>query len=241
MTHNVQVIAHRGASAYAPENTIPAFDLALEMGADAIETDVRATHDGVLVLCHDAAVDRVSDGTGAVASLSYDELQRLDFGGGRAARYAGTRIMSAQDFLQRYGWRCPLALEIKADGVYRPLAEMVVAAGLLGDVVFTSFEPAWLESLRALLPEAQIGYLARSFEDAVIGQALARGLQQICPPARALDAAQVKKAHEAGLVVRAWGIASDEDQNLALDAGVDGMTTNWPDRLVARLVELGWR
>ena len=238
---DIQVIAHRGASAYAPENTFPSFDLALEMGADALETDVRATHDGVLVLCHDASVERISNGHGAVAQLSYAELCRLDVGGWFADRFAGTRIVTAEMFLQHYGRRCPLVLEIKAGDVYMQLAEMVAAAGLMQSVVFTSFELDWLESLHGSIAQARIGYLARSFDDEVIVRTCRLGFEQICPPARALTAAQVEKAHRLGLTVRAWGIDSEETQNMALDAGVDGMTTNWPDRLIARLRALGWR
>lgn len=239
--HSVQNIAHRGASAYAPENTLPSFDLGLAMGADALETDVRATRDGVLVLCHDARVDRVSDGTGALADLTLHELRQMDFGRGFAPRFGGTPLLLAEDFLRRYGPRCSLALEIKADGVGEPLADMVIAAGLATSVVFTSFELRWLEELRRSAPWAAAGFLARNFDDDALHQALALGLRQICPPAPATTAAKVEKAHRLGLTVRAWGVDGDEAQNRALAAGVDGMTTNWPDRLARRLLELGWQ
>src|SRR3954447_960778 len=83
------VLGHRGASAYAPENTFAAFDLAMELGADGIETDVRVTRDGVLVLLHDETVDRTTDGTGLVAELCRAELDALDAGSWFEAAYAG--------------------------------------------------------------------------------------------------------------------------------------------------------
>src|SRR3954452_18398025 len=86
------VLGHRGASAYAPENTFAAFDLAVEMGADGIETDVRATRDGVLVLLHDETVDRTTDGTGVVAELNRAQVDALDAGSWFGVAYAGERV-----------------------------------------------------------------------------------------------------------------------------------------------------
>lgn len=237
----VQVIAHRGASAQAPENTAAAFDLALEMGADGLETDVRATADGVLVLCHDAAVERVSDGHGQVAALSYAELERLDFGAWFAPRFAGQRLLTADEFLQRYGGRTTLVLELKAPRVVAALLDRVHRHGLLEGVVFTSFSLECLETLLRLEPRARAGWLTHRFDPEVIRLSQERGLAQVCPPGEATCADRVAEAHAAGLAVRAWGIRDDEIQERALQAGVDGMTVNWPDRLIARLQALGWR
>lgn len=233
--HPVQVIAHRGASAYAPENTLSAFDLALQMGADALESDVRATSDRVLVLCHDATVDRVSNGHGEVATFTLEEMRRLDFGGWLDARFGGERVVTAAEFLQRFGRRCPLVLEIKADGVVDPLVAMVTSAGLAQEVVFTSFHLPWLELLHQVSPQARIGYLTRQFDDEMIARVRSLGFEQICPAARATTAPLVARAQAAGLVVRAWGVDADAVQDHALQCGVDGMTTNWPDRLLLAL------
>lgn len=239
--HTVQVIAHRGASAYAPENTIAAFDLALDMRADALETDIRLTRDGVLVLCHDATVDRISDGQGEVAALTLDELKRLDFGVRFPPEFAGQRILTLAEFLDRYGARLPLALEIKADDVNKPLSAMVRRWELLDQVTFTSFNDIWLRGLHRLDPQAEIGFLTQVFDDKVIRQVKDLGFAQICPAAADVDADLVQKAQRIGLPVRAWGVTSEMLQEGALQAGVDGMTTNWPDRLIARLLALGWR
>lgn len=96
------IFAHRGASGYAPENTIAAFDLARRMGATGIETDVRLSRDGVLVLVHDKRVDRTSDGTGRVADLTWVELARLDAGAWFDPRFTGERIVRPAPFLERY-------------------------------------------------------------------------------------------------------------------------------------------
>ena len=239
--HHVEVIAHRGASAYAPENTLAAFDLALDMGCDAIETDVRCSRDGCLVLCHDATVDRVSNGAGAVADLTLAELQALDFGAHGAPQYAGQLIVRAEDFLRLYAPRCPLVLEIKAAAAVAPLLHAVASAGLLEGVVFTSFDVDWLVQLHALAPAARIGYLSRSFDADTIERVRAAGFAQVCPRAALLTRPLVDVAHAAGLTVRAWGVDSQDTQKHALQMGADGMTVNWPDLLIRRLVELGWR
>src|SRR6266540_6973725 len=111
------VLAHRGASGYAPENTFPAFDRALALKSDGIETDVRSSKDGVLVLVHDERIDRTADGEGRIADLTFAELQKLDVGVGFNPRHRGERIPTAEGFLDRYGGRLPLCLEVKQRGV----------------------------------------------------------------------------------------------------------------------------
>ena len=96
------ILAHRGASGYAPENTLAAFDLGHRMGANGIETDVQLSRDGVMVLIHDERVDRTTDGSGRVADLTWEELSRLDAGGWFAPEFAGQRIMQLAPFLDRY-------------------------------------------------------------------------------------------------------------------------------------------
>src|SRR5438045_7294678 len=106
------VLAHRGASGYAPENTFAAFDRAIEMGAPGAETDVRATADGVLVLLHDRMLDRTTNGRGPVTEMAFAELQRLDAGSWMDPRFAGERVPTAEAFLRRYGGRLALTVEV---------------------------------------------------------------------------------------------------------------------------------
>src|SRR5919201_2276293 len=125
------LLAHRGASGYAPENTIAAFERALALRADGVETDLRASNDGVLVLMHDERVDRTTDGEGAVAVLTLDELRRLDAGGSYGPRFAGERVPTLDELLSRYGGRLPLCLEVKQPGIEARLVAAVRERGLL--------------------------------------------------------------------------------------------------------------
>jgi glycerophosphoryl diester phosphodiesterase len=230
-----KVIGHRGAAGHAPENTFAAFDRGLAMGVDGVETDIRATRDGVLVLLHDATVDRTTDGTGAVADLTWDEVARLN----AAARFhAGAhdfgvqRIPRLDAFLDRYGGRTTFRLEIKALGVEGEAVRLVRARRLLDTAVFTSFEPPALEAVRHVAPDAQLAYLSRSrtaFDQEAIDAALALGANEIAPRADLVTPETVTRARAAGLRVWAWGVSDQEKLRHAVAAGIGGCTLDYPD------------
>lgn len=134
------VIAHRGASAEAPENTLEAFRLGLEQGADALELDVRLSADGVAVVIHDPTIDRTTNGTGAVASLTLEELQRADAGG-------GARIPTLRAVLESFP-TIPILLEVKAAEAQAAVAAEIDRAGARERVVIASFQHRALEQLR---------------------------------------------------------------------------------------------
>ncbi len=111
-------IAHRGASALAPENTMAAFAMAVELGADAIELDLHVSRDGELVVIHDHTLDRTTDGEGPVHTRSLQELKRLDAGRWFGESFAGQRIPTLAEVLDRFSGKIPLALEIKAGSAF---------------------------------------------------------------------------------------------------------------------------
>ncbi len=231
----MQVIAHRGASSYAPENTFASFDLALKMGATALETDVRASRDGVPVLFHDARVERTTNGRGAVKDLTYAELAELDAGRWFDERFAGERIPGLEDFLTRYGKRTHLALEIKAAGVEEAVLEAVRARDLLERVTFTSFS---FESCCTVLspePKARVGLLYGRTNPALAAGLVAAGLRQACPNASHLTETDIEILRGHGLEVRTWGVSTEELMHRVVNLGVDGTTINFPDRLLRAL------
>ena len=231
------IFAHRGASGYAPENTIPAFELARTMGAGGIETDVQITADGVLVLVHDSKVDRTTDGAGNVADLTWAELSALDAGSWFDARFAGERIVRFDAFLD---WAFPadgastgltICLEIKAPAATEPVIEMLTARRLTArpDLHLSSFN--WDAALRAheAFPELVVGFLTPRFNEGEIARVTVAGLPQICPRADLLTPALVAAAHVLGLNVRAWGVGTREHLELVYSSRADGTTLNWPD------------
>jgi glycerophosphoryl diester phosphodiesterase len=231
------VFAHRGASGYAPENTIPAFELARTMGAGGIETDIQVTSDGVLVLVHDSKVDRTTDGTGLVADLTWAELSTLDAGSWFDARFAGERIVRFNDFLD---WAFPadgeptgltICLEIKAPAATEAIIETLTSRGLTtrSDLQLSSFD--WDAALRAheAFPALVVGFLTPRFSEDEIARVAAAGLPQICPRADLLTPALVAAAQVLGLNVRAWGVGTREHLELVYSSRADGTTLNWPD------------
>lgn len=216
-----------------------AFSLGLEMGADGLETDLRFTHDGQVVLMHDATVDRTTDGHGPVAEMSLDALRSLDAGARFGGSFAGERVPTLGEFLDAFAYRTHLALELKADGLEDIVASELKSRGLADSVTVTAFERDRVERMVKVLPGARTGYLAEGFSVADLEAALAAGIRQVCPRATVVDAAMVREAHRLDLEVRAWGVGDEAAMRRALDAGVDGMTVNWPDRLVAELRRRG--
>lgn len=228
----MQAIAHRGASGYAPENTRMAFDKAIALESDSIETDVQLTADGRMVLFHDGTVDRTSDGQGPVADYTLEELRRLDIGGWFAPEFAGERVLTPAEMLDDYVNRIPIVFEIKDLRATAPLVALLTERGVLDRVQVTSFAwPALLDA-QALNPDLALGFLTPSFDLDTIERIARRGFAQICPPADRLTARRVGLAHARGLSVRAWRVERRDQVERLTETGVDGATCNWPDWLV---------
>ncbi len=231
------VIAHRGASSYAPENTFAAFDLAIRMGARHIELDVEATRDGHIVVIHDDTVDRTTDGSGPVAGHTLETLQALDAGSWFGGEFASERIPLFEEVLRRYKGRAHIHTEIKGRSTYlsERTADLVRQHGTVDQVTITSFQKARLEEIRRCAPQLTTGWLLGEVSDAAIAQARALGLQQICPRASTVTPELVSRLHAEGFVVRAWGVDTELVMRQVVQAGADGMTVNFPDKLIAYL------
>jgi len=225
----MQVIAHRGASGYAPENTRAAFERAVTMGSDAIETDVQVTADGHLVLMHDFTVDRNSDGQGPMADFTLDELRALDLGAWFGAAFAGERVLTVAEMVAEFVPRIPVVFEIKDPRVAVPLVALLVGAGVRERVQVTSFFWGPLLDAHAADTAISLGFLTSTFTDEMVARIARRGWQQICPNVASLTSRRVAMAHAAGLKVRGWGITQRYEVDRLHETGVDGATVNWPD------------
>lgn len=228
-----RVIGHRGAAGHAPENTFAAFDAGLALGVDGVETDIRATRDGVLILMHDATVDRTTDGKGAVDTLTWEEVRGLDAAArfDRAPHSFGTqRVPPLDAFLDRYGGRTTFRLEIKARGVEDAAVRAVRARSLMDWVTFTSFQIESVAALRRSAPEAQVAHLSSApFDESAIETALQVGANEIAPRAERVSAEMVSRAQERGLRVWAWGMSDRNVLARAREAGIGGATLDHPD------------
>lgn len=227
--------AHRGASAYAPENTMAAFELGVQMGANGIELDLQQTRDGTIVLFHDAEIDRKSNGSGTIGEHTYAQLRELDFGGWFHASFQGERIVRFEDFAQTFARRdLTFAVELKGAGFEREALETVRRYFDLNRVYITSFSYEALRRVRALDGAIRLSWLIRESIDEGGLQKLReiRG-SQICPPARSVTAAEVELAHAWGAGVRLWGVSDEEIMRRTFPLHTEGMTVNFPDKLKA--------
>ena len=233
----MMVIAHRGASSYAPENTLAAFDLALEMRVRHIELDVALTSDNHPVVIHDDKVDRTTNGSGLVTSHTLAALRQLDAGSWFGAQFEGERIPTFDDVLARYNGRVHIHTEIKGKSasLSERTADLIRKHGMERQVTVTSFQSVRLEETRAYAPELPTGWLVREVTDSIIAQAHAIGVSQLCPRADMVRPELVHRLRAEGFVARAWGVGTEELMQRAVQAGVDGMTVNFPDKLIAYL------
>ena len=232
------VYAHRGASEYAPENTMSSFYLGLHMGANGIETDIRKTKDGVLVLFHDKTLERVMDREGQVEDLTYDELTRIPVL--HPSSDKKDYIVRLEDFLRYIGAQdITLALELKAPDIERDTYEMIKKFNLEDKVIVTSFQLEYLIRFKEICSDINLGYLTQDFDNELLDKMREVGIGQLCPAGANLTPEKVASWHNAGFNVRAWGIKNVEIMKHAYDSGVDGMTVNFPDRLIEYIIRKG--
>ena len=253
------LIAHRGYSSEAPENTFEAFDLALEHGFNNFEMDVQLTKDGVPVVIHDDAVDRTTNGHGLVRELTLAEIKSLDAGSWSASgpegvgrrsygAYSGARVPTLAEVLERYRGRAHIHLELKSFEQELPLkvADALKAAGYVtasGEhalsppgVTVSSFFPQQLHRSRRALAGVTHGWLLEKItlvDIAMLTQLgfySVPGLGGIYPRASTVTKDEVGWAKQAGLVVRTWGVSNETDLRRAFDAGAAGTTVDWPGR-----------
>jgi glycerophosphoryl diester phosphodiesterase len=242
------VIAHRGASAFAPENTLAAFRRAVEIGARFIEADLQLSRDARLVAIHDDTVDRTTNGHGPVSALTHEELRKLDAGSwfdGKAPRlprhaaarqrFAGERIPTVEEVLA-FGREhdIGLYLELKPSGptgVEHAILGALRAANEIPRTVVLSFHATVLARLRRLEPLLVTGYLCSDTRDAV-ARAVETGARQLLPRANRMTAALVSEAHAHDLKVVPWTVNNPKKMRRFIAMGADGIITDRPNELV---------
>jgi len=239
------VIAHRGASGHAPENTLAAFRRAVELGARFIETDLQITRDARLVAMHDATLDRTTNGKGQVHLSSLEEIRALDAGtwfrDGKAGTFAGERVPTLEEILD-IGKEHDVIfyLEIKS-GVAWGVEHAVVAT--LRDrrasprVVILSFDPSALNSVHRLDSTMMTGFLCEHPSSDLVERTVRAGARQLVARGDLITSAVIEKAHHAGLQVVAWTINEPEQMRHLIATGIDGIITDYPDRLFGVLRE----
>lgn len=238
-SHRLLIIAHRGARRGAPENTMAAFRLAAEMGADGLELDTQLCKDGEAVVIHDFTVDRTTDGRGRVKDFALAELQALDAGGWYAAQFAGQRVPTLAQVLHELGPRLTLNIELKtvtlrSDGLEAEVVRLVEDTGMLHRVIVSSYNPVALWRVRRLNRFMSIGLLYAPDQPRYLRN---RWLQPLVRPAAlhprwdTVDQHMVAAAHDQGLKVIPWTCDEPDAMRRLAGWGVDAVITSRPDLL----------
>jgi glycerophosphoryl diester phosphodiesterase len=229
------VVAHRGASADAPENTLAAFSLAMTHGAQLVECDVHLSTDGVPVVIHDETLDRTTDGTGPVSALTLSQLKALDAGGWKGARFSGERIPTLDETLALCAGRARVFVELKRGGGPSLVDAALASIARAGcDVAVISFGPNEVGGVAQARPDLPLGFLVGKTHLDAHGVARATemarelGADFISPQEQAVDVAFIAASHGAGLPVSVWTVDDPERMRALASYGIDALTTNCP-------------
>ena len=242
-----RVFGHRGAAGLAPENTVPSFALALALGADMLELDVHATRDGVVVVTHDATVERTTNGTGAVCEHLRYELQQLDAGyhfsrDGRDFPYRGqgVRIPTLESILRQFPLAyCNIEIKQETPPIVEAVLEIVRRLAAESRVLLAAERDAIMSYIRPRAGDIATSFAAGEVAD-FINRLAASDCESYCPPGRALQipprfgdielvtAERVAAAHRYGLEVHVWTINDPSEMERLLALGVDGIISDLP-------------
>lgn len=230
------IFAHRGASAHAPENTIAAFEMALEEHADAIELDVKLSADGHVVVIHDMTVDRTTGAHGRVRDLSLADLRALGAGSFFSEKFQNEKIPTLEQVFEALGKRTFINVELTnynspRDHLVESVCTLVKRFGLQERVMFSSFFALNLSKARSILPEVPRGLLA--FNGLLGAWARSFGFafgkyQALHPNLKDTTRRQIQRVHRLKRRVHVWTVNEAEDMRRMFHWGVDGIFTDEP-------------
>jgi len=236
------IICHRGAKNYAPENTLAAFKLALELGADGFELDTQLTSDGHIVVYHDRTVDRTTNGYGKTFQLSLAELRELDTGSSFSDEFRGEKIPTLDEVFETIGQRAIINVELKNfstpfDNLTEKVCEVVRHCGMQKNVIFSSFLPWNLKKAARILPEVSRGLITIKGRWGVWGRSFGFNFgdyDALHPYLGDVTAQQVQRVHKLKRKINVWTVNKEEDIRRMVSWGVDGIMTDEP-RLVVQV------
>lgn len=237
--HGTLVFGHRGASGYAPENTMEAFGLALEQGAHGIEFDVHLTADGVPVVIHDFHVHTTTDGQGPVSELTLEQVKALNAAGPKWPDHAPVRVPTLEEVLAAFAGKLLMNIEVKADtaDIEHRVAELVDKYGVGDTVVVSSFNPIVLRRFASAYPKIRLGYLYMDGEPYIQLAQMMTGIPIYArhPYHAMIDATYMRVARQHGYKVNTWTVNDPQRARELRDLEVDIVMTDFPDRILHAL------
>lgn len=247
-----KIIAHRGSNKEAPQNTLPAFQRAIDEHADGFETDVHVTKDGKLVICHNYTIDATSDGRGEITSYTLGELKKFDFGSYFSAEYKGTPLPTVDEFLELAGSSDAeiINIELKAprqaeSGIVQKTLDAVKAHNLRDRILISSFNRHILQEVKDLDPHFRTGFLyptidyhASPFVYDPFPIAKRIGADALHPMSVVVTPRLIRRAHKRGMKVNVWTVDDKKTAQHLAAIGADGIITNAPGRVREYLAKL---
>lgn len=238
-----QVYAHRGASGYAPENTLEAFDLAARQGAQGVELDVHLSRDGVVIVGHDETIDRCSNGSGRMCDMTVAELKKLRFNKAFPAYEHATlpTLREVFELLKPTGLAVNVELKnsvIEYQGMEQKCIDLAAEMGMTDRVLYSSFNHHSLLRVKRIDETIRCGLLYNATMVRPWAYAVALGMDALHPHWHELLVPHAcKRAHKAGIMVNPWTVNTEADLRAVFAAGCDIAITNYPDRALEILGE----
>ncbi len=238
---------HRGFSGKYPENTMLAFEKALEVGCEGIEFDVHLTRDGELVIIHDETIDRTSDRTGWVKDMTYDELCKADFSYQYAGQVGFQRIPTLREYfelVQNRDIRSNIELKTgvcEYPGIEQAVCGLIRAYHMEDRVIISSFNHNSILRMKELAPELPCGFLSETWILDPGQYVSSHAVEAYHPQFYMLTDRETANLKAHGVQLNAWTVNEAEDINRMIDLEVDGIISNFPDRVAAILSERGLR
>jgi glycerophosphoryl diester phosphodiesterase len=231
------MIAHRGASGHAPENTMAAFRKALALGVTFIETDLQLSRDSHFVAIHDDTVNRTTNGQGTVHDMTLAELRKLDAGSWFGSEFAGERIPTLEEILEfAKKHDTVFYLELKPGGSWGGEHALIGAMRESGEIarcVVISFDASILANLRKIEPTLMTGLLYDGQIEQPLAKALEIGARQVAIRGGLVTPNLLAEARKNDLQVVCWTVNQPAHIRMLSGAGVDGIMSDYPDRLMA--------
>lgn len=227
------IIAHRGASGKAPENTLAAFELALELGADGVELDAKFTADRKVAVLHDQSLVRTTGAEGKIQNVEWDDLKTLDAGKWKGDEYAGEAIPSLEEVFSAIGGKLLINIEVtnyatSTDGLAEAIVDMVIGSGIEDTILFSSFFPSNLVKIRRKTTNIPVALLTLPGKEGWFGRTFLSkkfSPEFLHPEFTDVTLGLVKK----GRRINTWTVNHEEDIQRMLKYGVAGVITDHPD------------
>ena len=242
---DIVCIAHRGASGegHAPENTLAAFQEAIESGADAVECDVHCTKDGQVVVLHDYTLDRTTDVKGAVDQMTLDEVRKADAGSWFGSRFSGERIPTLGEVLELAKGKAVTAIEVKPHNITGKVVKEIENIAAEDEVVLQSFHPRVVADSQGFNPQIPRALLVggrngvKKFPGILnlIREAAKTGAGALNLSSKLITPELVRECHRRGISAWTWTVDEEAEMRALAAMGIDAITTNYPKRLISAL------